>query len=94
MMGPLGLLSPHPGVSYLFSGEGAMSPQSQQTNHIPFFHPYLDSNPDGMSSSLWNLANPGGGAGIMYGGALGSPPAAWSPSLGEMVLKIDGKIKV
>lgn len=30
----------------------------------------------------------------MYGGALGSPPAAWTTSLGEMVNKIDGKLKV
>lgn len=30
----------------------------------------------------------------MYGGALGSPPAMWTTSLGEMVVKIDGKFKV
>lgn len=49
-----------------------------------------------MSSSLWGIANPGAGAGgsVMYGGALGSPPSVWTPALGEMVLKIDGKFKV
>ncbi|KAJ8522681.1 hypothetical protein ONZ45_g786 [Pleurotus djamor] len=78
MMGPLGLLSPHPGVSYLFSGE--------------------NQNPND-ESSLWGIANAsvgtGGQAGaFMYGGGLGSPPGGqWNPSLGEMILKIDGKFK-
>lgn len=82
MMGPLGLLSPHPGVSYLFSGS--------------------DGPPNNDSeASLWGIANAsiGGGNGgpggnFMYGGALGSPPPSWTPALGEMVLKVDGKFKV
>jgi hypothetical protein len=78
MMGPLGLLSPHPGVSYLFSE--------------PNTHPYSEGNPEGLSTSLWSIANPGGGPGIMYSGP--TTRDNWSASLGDMVLKIDGKIKV
>lgn len=81
MMGPLGVLSPAPGVSYLFQGaEGA--------NH---------SN-DGEGGSLWGIANASGNVhasgGLGTTSALMSPPASWSPHLGEMMLKIDGKLKV
>lgn len=85
-MGPLGLLSPHPGVSYLFSGSEA-TPQSLN-----------DTNETG--GSLWGIANANGagnggpGGAFMYGGGLSSPPVTWTPALGEMVLKIDGKFKV
>jgi hypothetical protein len=111
-MGPLGLLSPHPGVSYLFSGENGIPGANPNT----YFHPNQHSNPnlhqphyannhsgtsssEEMSSSLYGIANPSGagstlGGSVMYGGALGSPPATWTTSLGEMVLKIDGKFKV
>lgn len=79
MMGPLGLLSPYPGVSYLFSGSDA--PQQQEGE-----------------GSLWGIANAtlgsAGGSNLMYGGALGSPPPSWTPALGEMILKVDGKLKV
>ena len=57
-----------------------------------------------LNNSLWGVANAsiggssggmGGGVGaLMSGGALGSPQVTWTPSLGEMVLKIDGKFKV
>ncbi|KAF9466276.1 hypothetical protein BDZ94DRAFT_208396 [Collybia nuda] len=108
MMGPLGLLSPHPGVSYLFSGDSSTPGPNSNAHHNPNQHsnpnlhqPYYANNQAGtssleeMSSSLWGIANPsGGGSGsVMYGGALGSPPAAWTASLGEMVVKIDGKLK-
>jgi hypothetical protein len=105
MMGPLGLLSPHPGVSYLFSDN-----TPQNANHLGATNPnqYSHSNPnlvqphnanasgEEMSNSLWGIANPGAGSvgSVMYGGAMGSPPPAWTPALGEMVLKIDGKFKV
>ncbi|KAF5379914.1 hypothetical protein D9757_007197 [Collybiopsis confluens] len=86
MMGPLGLLAPHPGVSYLF-------PEAQSV-HSSVLSPKLSQThqPDPSSelySSLWNIAN--GGA-ITGGYNFGSGPA-WSPSLGETVLKIDNKIK-
>ncbi|KAF9009447.1 hypothetical protein BDQ17DRAFT_1235794, partial [Cyathus striatus] len=91
MIGPLGLLLPHPGVSYLFTGEQNL-PQNGGAN-----------SPDSDIGSLWGIANAGIGAGIgagggagsmMYGGALGSPPMAqWTPAFGETVLKIDSKLK-
>ncbi|KDQ59638.1 hypothetical protein JAAARDRAFT_56636 [Jaapia argillacea MUCL 33604] len=83
MMGPLGLLAPHPGVSYLFTGNEAAPVTS-----------------DSDTSSLWGIANanvtagpaaPFGGVG--FHGSLGSPPGSWTPALGEMVLKVDGKMK-
>ncbi|KAG5639506.1 hypothetical protein H0H81_000651 [Sphagnurus paluster] len=97
MMGPLGLLSPHPGVSYLFSGDSA-SNATPNPNATPIPGPYA-ANTEEMSSSLWSIANasvaPGGtGAGsFMYGGGMSSPPPTWSVALGELVLKIDGKFK-
>ena len=104
-MGPLGLLSPHPGVSYLFSSDNV--PQS--ANHLgPNLNRYSHSNPslvsphaanasgEEMSSSLWGIVNPGAGAvgSMTHGGAIGSSTPTWTPALGEMVLKIDGKFKV
>lgn len=108
MMGPLGLLSPHPGVSYLFStdnsppnananhlGPTIMSQYSHSNTSLPHPH-HANASGEEMSSSLWSIANPGAGSvsSAMYGGALGSPPPVWTPALGEMVLKIDGKFKV
>lgn len=83
MMGPLGLLSPHPGVSYLFSG----SDPSSAT---------LSNEGEG---SLWGIANANqatatGSTMLFAGGSLGSPPPSWTSSFGEMVLKIDSKFKV
>jgi len=103
MMGPLGLLSPHPGVSYLFSGDNATYPAPNQQSHSnPNLVQPLHTNASGeeMSSSLWSIVNPGAGPvgslmyGSIYGGGMGSPPPVWTPALGEMVLKIDGKFKV
>ena len=87
VMGPLGLLSPYPGVSYLFAGD-AGGVNSNFLNNDPYSENYTE----GMSNSLWNIANLGGGLGI--GGPLGGSNNSWSASLGEMVLKIDGKMKV
>ncbi|KAF8061610.1 hypothetical protein FPV67DRAFT_287836 [Lyophyllum atratum] len=97
MMGPLGLLSPHPGVSYLFSGDTpvTVNPNSFPNPNSMHPSPYVN-NPEEMSSSLWSIANASGGGGpasFMYGGAMGSPPPSWSATLGELVLKIDGKFK-
>ncbi|EJD06118.1 uncharacterized protein FOMMEDRAFT_119641 [Fomitiporia mediterranea MF3/22] len=75
MMGPLGALSPAPGVSYLFQG-----------NESNMSH-------DGESSSLWGIANASGYTLPGGGGPMMSPPATWSPVLGDMMLKIDGKLK-
>lgn len=75
MMGPLGVLSPTPGVSYLFHGN--------ETSHT--------ADGDG---SLWGIANgPHMASGLPIGGMM-SPPASWSPTLGDMVIKIDSKLKV
>ncbi|KAJ7168317.1 hypothetical protein C8R43DRAFT_1121481 [Mycena crocata] len=89
MMGPLGLLAPHPGVSYLFSPESGpyATPQQGQYSSNPTLssNPHLPFDPD--AGSLWSIAN------VSTGGHMSSPPATWNPSLGEMVLKIDGKFK-
>ncbi|KAI0059032.1 hypothetical protein BV25DRAFT_1829335 [Artomyces pyxidatus] len=44
------------------------------------------------SGDLWSVAI-GVGAGSGMSGGMGSPPPSWTPALGEMVLKVDGKIK-
>lgn len=79
MMGSLGLISPHPGVSYLFQGSEASSMNDGE-------------------GSLWGIANGSNfhhGHGSFAGnGALLSPSAQWTPALGEMILKVDGKFKV
>lgn len=84
MAGPLGPLSPHPGVSYLFS-ESYTPSQHQYTNANHHSNPNLRephytnnnySNPGGegeMSGSLWGIANPGTGSGG------GSNPGANGP---------------
>jgi len=72
MLGPLGLLSPHPGVSYLFAG--------------------ADAAPVGDGDGLWGVAL--GSSVPGPGGPLASPPPSWTPALGEMMLKVDGKFKV
>ncbi|KAF9072871.1 hypothetical protein BDP27DRAFT_1319546 [Rhodocollybia butyracea] len=84
MMGPLGLLVPHPGVSYLFSDaqsaySSIMSP-SQQT--------YLSSDAE-LHGNLWSIANGGASTGSF---SFGATPA-WSSSLGELVLRVDNKFK-
>ncbi|KAJ6488489.1 hypothetical protein C8R47DRAFT_978708 [Mycena vitilis] len=90
MMGPLGLLAPHPGVSYLFETTGpygtAQHAQGSFSSNPQLSTPNL-SGSDGDSGSLWSIAN------VSTGGHLSSPPTTWTASLGEMVLKIDGKFK-
>ncbi|KAJ7491220.1 hypothetical protein FB451DRAFT_634661 [Mycena latifolia] len=92
MMGPLGLLAPHPGVSYLFSPEAGPYGTQQQGQGQFSSNPRLSSNPhlpgsDADAGSLWGIAN------VSAGGNMSSPPATWTAGLGEMVLKIDGKFK-
>lgn len=97
MMGPLGLLTPLPGASYLFHGDSSLPhPNNQQSNAS------VNSDQD-VPGSLWSIANAslnasgiaGPPGSTMFGNALGSPPLSnWTPSLGDMVLKIDGKLKV
>ena len=109
-MGPLGMLSPHPGVSYLFSsdstpGQLAGSSNNPNQHSNPNLHqPLQGSNSNisalqdtEMSGSLWGIANAGNSSSgsQMIGGVLSSPPiVGWNNSLGEMVLKIDSKLKV
>ena len=71
MMGPLGVLTPHPGVSYLFQ-------EGQQAD---------------VDGTLWGIANGTHITNGVTGGALISPPPAWTPGLGDTILKIDGKLK-
>jgi len=83
MMGPLGLLSPHPGVSYLFSG--ADGGQGQEGGEGSLW---------GIANASSGGAHAGGPPGsFVFGGAMGSPPPSWTPALAELVLKVDGKFK-
>ncbi|PPR03953.1 hypothetical protein CVT26_001158 [Gymnopilus dilepis] len=110
MMGPLGMLAPQPGVSYLFSGDVAYPPPNQPFGGLPsnsnpnLQQPpsYAPSNISGLPEyndavgSLWGIANPSSNSSgsFMMGGGLASPPAVnWVSSWGEMVLKIDTKLK-
>ncbi|KAF8652696.1 hypothetical protein AX16_004200 [Volvariella volvacea WC 439] len=103
MMGPLGLLSPHPGVSYLFSPENATNGNHSSNPSLNQLH-YNNgsvSSPDELNGSLWGIANAGmtvpagigSVGGMMYSGTLGSPPATWASTMGDSVLKIDSKFK-
>ncbi|KAJ6606396.1 hypothetical protein DFH09DRAFT_7569 [Mycena vulgaris] len=92
MMGPLGLLAPHPGVSYLFSPETGPYGTPQHGQGQSSSNPQLSSNPnlsgyESDAGSLWGIAN------VSTGGQMSSPPVTWTAGLGEMVLKIDGKFK-
>lgn len=113
MMGPLGLLSPHPGVSYLFPSEGSpptphwptsqsLQPQpntqqsnlSQQQYQQPFPSPFAGLQENEIGGSLWNIANGLNGS-LTYSTGFSNPPMInWINSWDEMVLKIDGKLKV
>ncbi|KZT11584.1 uncharacterized protein LAESUDRAFT_720831 [Laetiporus sulphureus 93-53] len=84
MMGPLGLLSPHPGVSYLFAGTET-APQHEGENSL---WGIAHASGPGTPAVLG-----GGGATAMYGGALGSPPPSWSSGLGDAVKQIDNKLR-
>jgi hypothetical protein len=115
MMGPLGLLSPHPGVSYLFpsSSEGSpptphwpssqnLQPQpnthqsnlNQQQHQQPLSPGSFAGLPENeIGGSLWKIANGLNGS-LTYSAGFSNPPMNWINSWDEMVLKIDGKLKV
>jgi hypothetical protein len=82
MMGPLGLLAPHPGVSYLFDSGDSEGGSGGGVG--------------GSLWGIANASLMGMGVGISggHGSAISSPPPNWNNALGEMVLKIDGKFKV
>lgn len=80
MMGPLGLLSPHPGVSYLFSGAEAASINDGDSSLWGIAH----------ASTLGSAVTPNS----IYGGGPGSPPPSWTTTLGDTIRQIDHKLKV
>ena len=79
-MGPLGLLSPHPGVSYLFSGAEALSKD--------------DAKDEGSLWGIAHAHSSQGAGYPGTAGGMSSPPPSWTPALADMVLKVDGKFKV
>ncbi|KAK7049407.1 hypothetical protein VNI00_006008 [Paramarasmius palmivorus] len=99
MMGPLGLLAPLPGVTYLFNDSqvqntiGSPNPNMAYRNASPIPAPAQTAFLSEFESasmgagSLWEIAN--GGPAPHGGGAA----TGWSPTFGEMVLKIDSKFK-
>ena len=80
MMGPLGLLSPHPGVSYLFNGN-----ETEKDEGSLWGIANAQTQSAAYSVGAANCTGPAG---------LSSPPPSWTPALAEMVLKVDGKFKV
>jgi hypothetical protein len=78
--GPLGPLSPHPGVSYLFD-RGASAWASDDAPA---------GGPGGPDHSLWAIAHAGAPPSVPLGGGA----ASWTPALAEVVVKIDQKLKV
>ena len=84
-MGPLGLLSPHHGVSYLFAGADAAPTHEGEASLWGIAHASGSGTPAALG---------GNGGNVLYGGALGSPPPSWSSSLGDTVKQIDSKLKV
>ena len=101
-MGPLGLLSPQPGVSYLFSGDQPFkfpasmgnSMHGQSNSNLNQLSPEMTNSMqdiDTMSGSLWHIAN---ASNAPHGVTNIPTTSAWTTALGEMVLKIDGKFKV
>ncbi|PCH38421.1 hypothetical protein WOLCODRAFT_136263 [Wolfiporia cocos MD-104 SS10] len=83
MMGPLGLLSPHPGVSYLFSNAETAPQHADEASLWGIAHAAGPGTPAALA----------GGGSTMYGGALGSPPPSWNSALGDTVKQIDNKLK-
>ena len=98
-MGPLGLLSPHPGVSYLFP-ESSASHNSSATplQQGPTSAQCGDTDVISSLRGIANSSNIGAGPAIgtgNHGGALASSQMSnWSGPWGDMVIKADNKIKV
>ena len=102
MMGPLGLLSPQPGVSYLFAGDQTFkfaasmgnSTHGQSNSNLNQLSPGMTNSMqdiDTTSGSLWHIAN---ASNAPHGVTNIPSTSAWTTALGEMVLKVDGKLKV
>jgi hypothetical protein len=105
MMGPLGLIAPQPGVSYLFNDRNNDASSISNASTSTYVNDGLGlsnlslvgmppSGGEEFNSSLWAIANASLNGSANSAGALGSPPPVWIPAYGEMVLKIDGKFKV
>lgn len=89
-MGPLGLLAPHPGVSYLFSStESSKDDMRDEGSLWGIAHGSTTQNPVGGAMAGYANAGPG-----LTAGGMGSPPPSWTPALADMVLKVDVKFKV
>jgi hypothetical protein len=106
-MGPLGPLSPHPGVSYLFDrgnsswnlGAAPASGSDEGGGGYP-----QGQGTDGNTGSalIPPLVGPGAPDNSLWAianGGLASMPlggangVGWTPAVAEMVMKIDGKLK-
>ncbi|KAF7985008.1 hypothetical protein HWV62_9998 [Athelia sp. TMB] len=90
MMGPLGLLAPHPGVSYLFSGPDSANKEDlrDEGSLWGIAHGSVTQNPVGGAMAGYANAGPG-----LAAGGMSSPPPSWTPALADMVLKVDVKFK-
>ena len=73
MMGSLGLISPHPGVSYLFQGNETHHSNESEGSLWGIANGTYFSHPQGQTLN----------------GAILSPPAQWTPALEEMIVKVD-----
>ncbi|TFK27348.1 hypothetical protein FA15DRAFT_586483 [Coprinopsis marcescibilis] len=96
MMGPLGQLAPLPGVSYLFTGDNMVTAMPQHYNPRNTLQGHGFAPDQDISNGLWGLANASWnatGGPSFAGGLQGPPPINWPQHLGDMVLKIDGKLK-
>ncbi|KAF8256723.1 hypothetical protein EI94DRAFT_214953 [Lactarius quietus] len=78
-------LAPHPGVSYLFQSQTSASAADDALLNVALG--------TGGSGGGGGGGGNGMGNGMPNGGVLHSPPPSWTPALGELVLKVDGKFK-
>jgi hypothetical protein len=98
MLGPLGLLTPHPGVSYLFAHPStsnhtvSSSGMGAKNGNTPYMTAEMRAEREDPGS-LWSIANGAGSKYHGHGGAVSPPPGGWTQAMGEMVLKVDGKFK-
>lgn len=90
-MGPLGLLAPHPGVSYLFSGPETTSKDDVRDEGSLWGIAHGLTPQSAVGGGMAGYANVGPGLGA---GGMSSPPPSWTPALADMVLKVDAKFKV
>lgn len=114
MLGPLGSLSPHPGVSYLFSQSasgwgiggggnggagvdefGGFSGAPPQTVGLQGTVSFADRVPDNSLQAIANATNAGAGP-AAPGSTSGNHGSGteWKAGMGELIQKVDGKLKV